>query len=222
MNSKTKFVAALALAAALMATPLIACTGNGDGGSGSNESGSGEATQTDGTDTSSWKTLADAFAVADESKSSGYDETNYITVLTGGDRYYRVIAEADTDVLAQTDELDFFDEDYNKKYNAIVGSLNIKSVEDITDQLITENDPAYVGKTGQELVDDGFVFVGYMGYGGDETYATFDKGYFEYEFTFDVTVTDDMDEGAAIMDVASTAVQMSSTSDEATNPELVK
>ena len=218
MKKSTKILAALALVLALALVSLAACTGQ--------STDNGDATGTEdaaaAVDTSGWKTLADAYAAAEESKASGYDDTNYVTVITGNGRYYRIIAEADADVLAQANELDFFAEDYDEQYNAIVGALNIKSVEDITDQLIADDDPAYVGKTGQELVDDGFVFVGYMGYGGDETLATFDKGNFEYEVTFDVSISDDTDEGAAIMDVASTAIQMTSTSDSATNPELVK
>lgn len=218
MKSSTKILAALALVLALALVPLAACGGQ--------TADNGDATGTEdaatAVDISGWKILADAYAATEESKASGYDDTYYVTVLAGNDRYYRVVAEADTAVLDQTNELDFFAEDYNEQYNAIVGALNIISAEDITDQLIAENDPAYVGKTGQELIDAGFVFVGYMGYGGDETYGTFDKDSFEYEITFGVSISDDTDEGAAIMDVPSTAIQMVSASDAATNPELVK
>ena len=221
MKLSTKIIVALTLAAALTIVPLVGCTGGTSDGNTSE--GDTTAETPAAVDTSSWTTLADVFANTDERLSSGSSDEIYIGVFKSGESYVRVVAEFTPEVYAQTEELDFFAEDYDEQYDAIVGALSLKSAEDITADRIAESDYAsYVGKTGQNLIDEGFTFVYYDGYGGDETYALFDKGYFSYNVTFDVSVSEDEEDGASVMGATITEMQCISASDAATDPYAVE
>ena len=218
MKNTTKILAALAFALALALVPLAGCVGEG-AAEGGTDNASAPATAID---TSSWKTMADAYAAVDEVYASGSNDSVCVTVFKAGDNFIRVVSDYDPSYDEKSMELSFMDEDYLEKAADVFGDLAIQSAEDITADLVDENAlAAYVGKTGQDLIDDGFVFIYYNGYGGEETYAAFDKGYFAYEVTFDATITDDTDEGAAIMGAAITDIQMLGISDDATNPENV-
>ena len=217
MKNSTKILTALALVLALALVPLAACGGQGtDNG---DATGTGEAAES--IDVSSWKTMADAYAVADEVIASGSLDKICVTVFKAGDNYIRVVSDYDSSLDEKSMELSFMDEDYMEKASAIFGNLAIQSAEDITSDLLDVNALiVYVGKTGQELMADGFVYRYCDGYGGEETYACFDKGYFGYNVTFDVHVDDDPgDDVTAISNAKITDIQFMGVSDAAIDPE---
>ena len=217
MKNPTKILAALALVLALALVPLTACVGqtadNGDA------TGTEEAAEP--IDVTGWKTMADAYAVADEVIASGSLDTVCVTVFKAGDNYIRVVSDYDPSYDEKSMELSFMDDDYIEKASAIFGDLAIRSAEDITSNLLDVNAlSVYVGKTGQELMADGFVYRYCDGYGGEETYAAFDKGYFGYNVTFDVHVDDDPGtDVTAISNATITDIQYMGVSDSAIDPE---
>ena len=178
MKRLTTKLATLTVTFALAALPLTAC-----GGSASTDTGTDEpspaATQTTEVDPSSWATLSDAFASADPSTLNyGYDDDTFVCVFQIGDAYYRTVAK-------MVDEV-------HEQFAATVGELEILEAADITDELMSQEDiEQYVGKTGQDLVDAGFIFSNYIMYGGEETGADLDKGSFAYSFIFDTQVSEE-------------------------------
>jgi len=122
-------------------------------------------------------------------------------------------------------ELDFSDKDYDKKLVEAIGGMELVSAEDITSHRIDQATlDGLVGKTGQELFDDGFAFSSYYFYGGEETGATLDKDYFAYTVTFDTSITeaDTEDEGASLKDAKVTAIECGGTAASLLDPETVK
>ena len=192
MKRLTTKLATLTVTFALAALPLTAC-----GGSASTDTGTDEpspaATQTTEVDPSSWATLSDAFASADlSSLNYGYDDDTFVCVFQIGDAYYRTVAKMVDEVHEKTYGLDMSAEDYDEQFAATVGELEILEAADITDELMSQEDiEQYVGKTGQDLVDAGFIFSNYIMYGGEETGADLDKGSFAYSFIFDTQVSEE-------------------------------
>ena len=220
MKKATKILAGVALALVLAAVPLAACSST------SSDSGdSSSAEQTAAVDTSSWKTLADAIAASTERPSYGWDDNYFIGEFHVNDNVIRVVAKSDAETLEKSNALDFSDEDYDAKFDEIVSGLEIVSAEDITAQRLSEADmAALVGKTGKELIDDGFKFEYYDMYGTEGgCSASMAKGYFAYSVSFDATVAEDETEdgGEAIMDAKVTDVQCVGTSNDALDPSLV-
>lgn len=220
----TRTVAAM-LALALAAAPLAACGGQATQGDEA-EPTTTEQTQTMAdVDVSSWKTLGDALACdSGENNTAGWDETHYVTVFSAGDTVVRVVAKMDAETSDKLDALDLTKDDYDEKFLELMGGLPLESAEDLGDQKLTQDElDAYVGKTGQDLVDDGFAFESYWMYGGEETGVTYAKGYLAYNATFDVTVADDEteDEGAAVMDKAIVSMEYAGASQDATDPSAL-
>lgn len=226
MNAPKTAVAA-ALALTLVAMPLAACDGQASQG-GEGEPTGTEQTQASNMDISSWKTLGDALAFDTEDRSAAsWDEEHYVTVFDTADgSVVRVVAKMNTDTYNKHAELDTTDDDYDEQFLKVMGGLELESAEDITDQKISQTElDAYVGKTGQDLANDGFKFQNYWMYGGDETGASMAKGFFDYNVTFDVTVTEDESEsdetGAAVMGATIVSMEYSGASNAAVDPEGV-
>ena len=226
MKRFTARLTTLALTMALATVPLTACGGAGSSDAGADGADSA-ASQTAKVDTSSWKTMGDALAtVTSDEISYSYNEKYFVCVFEADGARIRTVAEADPAIEGKFADLDFGMEDYAKKFTEIVADLKLVSAEDITaEQMGPEELDTFVGKTGQELVDAGFVFESYSFYGGEETGVTMGKGNFSYEVTFDTKVSEDQteDEGAAIMGAKSTIVEgFGNLSNAALDPYLVK
>lgn len=198
-----KAVAVIALAICLGTLPLAACSSS-SGSSTSSDAASGVATSsgaTDGVDVSSWKTLGDALANQTKLLAATNDDSHYMIIFNIGDATIRAMAKVkpgDTDKLA---DLDFFNPGDAEKIVKAISGFELVSAEDITDGLLSQEEVnAYVGKTGQDLFDDGFMFESYFMYGGDETGAEISRGYYSYNFTFDTHIDEDAteDNGEAV------------------------
>ena len=186
--------AAVALCAVCV---LAACSGQPSASSGaasgaSAASAASAAPAASGSvDVSSWKTLGDAYATATEAPSYSYDDKYWVSMFHAGDAVVRVVANLDEKAAEGLYELNFEDEDYIQKLAEKVGGMELVHAEDVTaNQLTQATLDGYVGKTGQDLIDEGFAFESYFLYGGAQTGGSFSKDYFSYEFTFDGTTAE--------------------------------
>ena len=99
------------------------------------------------------------------------------------------------------DEIDYYDNQREEKFRNILSDVQVISAENLTAQLpTTEQLNAYVGKTGKELLDDGFVYEGFDS-NGQVFYM--DKGVASLYVFFNETVeySDDFDPYAVLNDM---------------------
>lgn len=224
MKQAGKKMAALVLAATIACMMLVACSGQQTGSSSSASSSAAASSSAEqsasstaaGVDISGWKTLGDALAAATGKPGSGGDEKTYVAVFEVGDSFVRVVAKMEPGLYDKIRALDYGSDDYDKKFAELAGGLAIESAEDITSGKLSQDAlDAYVGKTGQDLMDDGFEFSSYYMFAGDETGASMDKGFFSYGVTFDAKVPEDKaeDQGASIKDATVKAIQFVGVAD---------
>lgn len=229
MKSQAKTIVTTALTLCLTALPLSACGGSSDTG-GADDAATTEQTATDDAageaiDTSSYKTLGDVLAIEAEENEAAWDSSYYVYAFSYNGAPYRAIAEMTSELDEQISELDFLDEDHDEKLLAIIGPLPLKSFENLSDEMLSQEElDALVGKSGKDLIDDGFEFGGYSFYGGAETQAMMVKGLIDYEVTFDGSISGDADsdDSSLIMDLPVTSVSFYGLSDAAIDPMNVE
>ena len=210
----TKFTVAAALCLAL-AAPLAACGGKQ---AASDNGSTPAATQTAAADPSSWKTLGEALATQTESMAASWNDTSYVTVFKSGDHIYRVVAQLDADTNKKIEAVDWSKDDVSKQIEQAAGGAAITTAQDITEEKLSDADLANLnGKTGKQLVDEGWVFESYFMYGGEQTGATYGKGNLSYAITFDVTVPESSTEdgGASLTDAQVASAEFSGASQAA-------
>lgn len=135
------------------------------------------------------KTMGDLFAMDGvEEFSSGNYEMFYLYAFELNGVYYRAIANL-TDEQAETLwNLDFESEDYDQKYNEAVSPLVIDHIDNLSEGEPSEEElDAYVGKTGQDLLNDGWMSSGYN-LDGMEFYMNHDV--YSFIVVFDGTLDD--------------------------------
>lgn len=232
-SARSVTVVAAMLTLALSAFALAACSGQQTASSSAAASSSGSAVAEQAADssaaatidTASWKTLGDGLALATTTPNASWNDTYYVCDFEIGDSFIYAVAKMAPGVQEKIAELDFNDKEYDKKLVEILGELELVRAEDVTayrlDQAALD---ALVGKTGQELLDDGFVFGSYFFYGGEETGATLDKDYFAYDVTFDASTAEDSieDEGESIKNAKVTAIEFQGTASSTLDPERVE
>ena len=212
MKHLGKAAVLIALAICLGALPLAACSSSSGSASSSPAASdaAGSASAQAGIDVSGWKTLGDALADQTGLLASSNDDNYFMIVYNIGESTIRAVAKMKPGVADKLVDLDFFNPDDAEKIVKAIGGLELVSAEDISGGLLSQDDVnAYVGKTGQDLLDDGFAFESYYMYGGDETGAEMSRDYFSYTFTFDVHVDENATEdgGEAIKDATITDAQ---------------
>lgn len=223
MKRQTMTRVAWALTLGLVVMPLAACSGQGASG----DQSAAEDTTTEETvavDVSSLKTLGDVMAIEGEGQSSTWNEEHYVYVTNANGAPLRAVVDLTPEIYSQIEELDFLDEEYDQKLNDIIGGLELVSLDDYSDQVPSQEElDALVGKTGQELLDDGFTFSALSMYGGDETVAEYEKDLFRYEITFDGTVDGDADsfDGSLVTELPVVSAGFIGLSDGAINPENI-
>ena len=231
--TKMRLIAAMALAAALACSMLAGCGSQDKGETNTSNTGNtsnaveNQASETEeAIDVSSMTTFKDIYAVADDMVASMNDDKHFTAMFkTGDDKYIFAIAELDKDTKAKLDALDISASDYEKKAKEARSELKIETVEDVTgDRLDDEELAGYVGKTGKDLIDDGFTFSSYDMYGGEQTGGNFEKGYFAYEFVFDVSTPESSieDEGKSVMDAKIVEATCVGTGDTVMSPENIE
>ena len=167
----------LALLAILM---LAACGQQGEDGA----ADPGEAISVD-----SLKTFGDILALEAEEAQYGYSEDCLAYAFKAGDAYYRATANLSADTSAALWDIDILAEDAEEKFSEIVGPLEIDQLENLNDQMLTREEmDALVGKTGQELWDDGWSS---SGHDLETMQFWLNYGPFLYTVTFDGEVGED-------------------------------
>lgn len=128
----------------------------GCGGSGSNSSDASDVPSIE-----SLKTIGDVMALETEDMQSAVYEDVVVFAFKLGDTYYRVRAAISPDKAQEYFDIDYMDEDHEEKEKAIIAPLEIDSVEDLNDQILSQSElDSLVGKTGQELVEAGWTYNG--------------------------------------------------------------
>ena len=107
------------------------------------------------------KTVGDLFKNVAEQQSMTMDGI-YVYAFELGGSYYRAVAEMPTETFDAYMALDFSDEQYDEKAQALLGDLAITRIEDLNQAVPTQEQlDALVGKTFGELLEDGWMFDGY-------------------------------------------------------------
>ena len=180
----------LPLLIVVLGISLLAGCGSSAAGDASDDSASeSEATEgeaAEAIDLTSFKTLGDVFAFEGKDEYSEQRATfdgKYIYAFTSGGTAYRFIADLPSDIEEQIFALEF-DDDYDKNEMALVSDLEVKSAEDLTDQILSQDDlDALAGKTGQELADEGW--RGGSFYNSENGEAWVEYGPFAYVMHFE-------------------------------------
>lgn len=115
-------------------------------------------------------------------------EDAYVYVFEQDGIYYRAIADLTKEQSDAIFALDFDDPDYDAKVSEIISPLPISRIENLSETVLTEEEmAALIGKTGEELFNDGWTNYGwnlqdmifYMSYGA-----------FDYDVVFEGEVKD--------------------------------
>lgn len=151
---------------------------------------------------------------------TGFNDTRFVYVFEQDGNYYRAFADLSPELSQALFDLDFSDEEYEAKRAELVASLPIAALEDLTAMTPTQEElDQLIGKTGGDLVDDGWTG---SGYNLDEGIFYMDYGPFAYEVAFEEAMPDrdvlDEDQDQAIRDLTVKSVTCTGLGDAA-NPE---
>ena len=147
-------------------------------------------------DNAEFHTMADVFAYDSDNYASGDDY--YIYVFEKDGIIYRATAKFPPDVSEKVAAIDIFDEQYDAKVREAVAPLEIEKLDNLTEMIPPQEElDALVGKTGQDLLDDGWTIWSYQ---LDIMEFGLHHGPFAFTVVFDgeLEMTDSFDEYAAI------------------------
>ena len=186
----------------IMALVLITACGQ----SGGTENGDTQS----GFEPDTLKIMGDIFPyVGEENWQDGYSETTYTIVFDVDGVYYRAKCEMPEDISAKVWGVDFEDEERDQKIRDLVSPLEIASFENLSEQITPQEElDKLVGKTGQELFDDGWT---YWSYNLEDMEAGMNYGPFTYRVVFEyegepMENTDDFDFYEEFKDLAVASV----------------
>ena len=132
------------------------------------------------------KTLGELLGLPDV--GSSLTGTTYVYAFEQDGNTYRAICDVSEETAQAIFDLDFDDPDYDKKLNDLIAPLPVKAIENLTENLPTQEEAdQYIGKTGQELIDAGWnVYY----YNLDELQFTMTYGIYSYDITFEGKIKD--------------------------------
>ena len=150
-------------------------------------------------------TLGDVYAIEEDGAYS-MDDSWYLYVFDCNGTTYRVAARVTPELYAKTEEIDFFDEEREQKIHALLADLPIVDVTNLSANIPSQAElESYKGKTGAELVDLGFSYIGYN-FSDEQTVYYMERGDYSYDVTFNEVLSfendeipDDFDADAALM-----------------------
>ncbi len=126
------------------------------------------------------KTIGDVLDIESAVVSRGSAGSLYVCAVATDSATFRAIANMPEDVEKQYYEADIFDDSYEDTITALVRDLEIAQLQDLSDRrLSSEQLEALAGKSGRELLDDGFECSGYS-ITEEETVFWVTKEPFEY------------------------------------------
>lgn len=215
---KTRILIALLLAVVCLCTVLASCGKN----PAAPADDASDAAMSD--DISKVTTMGDALALSHEgSAMSCTYENAYVYAFEKDGAYWRMTAALNTEQSAALNSLDITEEKYDEKLMELVKNLPITNREDLSGQKLTDGEMnALVGKTGQDLEDDGWT-TGY-GYNLETLEFFLEKGPFSYTVTFaseqPVGSDDITDEFEVIRPLVIKSVEFTGLGDAATDIEM--
>ena len=141
-------------------------------------------------DVESLKTLGDIFALENSiDHGSLQSEKTYTQTFEYNEIFYTVTAELPDDVYNQLEEIDFFDKQKDEKKHALLAPVEIKTIENRSKKILPQEElEKLVGKTGEDLLNEGWVYVG--DYSLNEFCIDYDQ--IQYEVTFNESVDKDL------------------------------
>ena len=87
----------------------------------------------------------------------GFTGLTYVYAFEQDGNTYRAICDIPEETTQAIFDLDFDDPEYEKAYRELVSPLPVKAIENLTEGMPTQEEAEqYLGKTGQELMDDGW------------------------------------------------------------------
>ncbi len=110
----------------------------------------------------SLKTIGDVMALEPDSEQTAMynDYCIYVFELEGTN--YRVISSMPADVSEAVWALDWADVDHDRKQKELISPLEIQKYENLDDSIPTQEElDAFIGKTGEDLFDDGWYNSGW-------------------------------------------------------------
>ena len=194
---------------------------NGSSASSENAGSTAASVSSGSFDPSAVKTMGDILPYEETGNyQEAYSEKQFVYVFVADGVYYRAKA-ALTKEAADMVWGEEYDEERDQKVRELISKLEIDSIENLSEQVPTQEElDKLIGKTGQELFDDGWTDFGYdlsemnaNMYHGDFAYIV----HFEYEGEQMVN-TDDFDFYEAFKDLKVGSVKFDGLGNAA-NPE---
>lgn len=118
----------------------------------------------------------------------GLTGTTYVYAFEQDGNTYRAICEVPEETVQAIFDLDFDDPDYEQKQNELIAPLPVKVIENLTEGMPAQEEAEqYIGRTGQELIDDGWSV---QFYNLEEMKFEMNHGVYSYDITFEGSVKD--------------------------------
>jgi uncharacterized FlaG/YvyC family protein len=132
-----------------------------------------------------FETIGDVIGRDTAYSFSNLTENHYVYVFEYDGVPTRVIADVTPEQYKKINEIDFYDPDKDAKTLELISDLKIARIDDLSTTRLTDEECENVmGKTGQEMLDDGFIITGYSAY-DDYVEVFMSKDVHEYSCGFD-------------------------------------
>ena len=156
---------------------LAACGGSADEGADASDKSEPVSVDT-------LKTFGDIIALEKEDVQTSVGGGYVVYAFRVGDTYYRAKSAIPADLEQEYIDVDILEDGYEEKQQALISDVEIDEMENLSEQILSsEERAALVGKTGQELQDEGWTFSGGHDLENMEFWVYY--GPFEYTVTFD-------------------------------------
>lgn len=214
MKKLSKVIMALMLVAAIVMS-FAACSSSGDSTQGGSVSGDITAAQTLGD-------IINHDGI--EQQQTSYTENAYVYVFSLDGKNYRAIASCDEATGNAIFDLDFADSDYDQKLAELISPLAIEQLDLLDDYIIPQEElDKLVGKTGEELLNDGWTMG--MSYNTEDLRFDMEKDCWAYSVVFDgepMENTDDFDAEEVIKTLTVKSVTIADYLGDATNIDVAE
>lgn len=118
----------------------------------------------------------------------GFTGLTYVYAFEQDGNTYRAICDIPEETTQAIFDLDFDDPEYEKAYRELISPLPVKAIENLTEGMPTQEEAEqYLGKTGQELMDDGWTV---QFYNLEDMQFGMYYGPYSYAITFEGEVKD--------------------------------